>query len=87
MKRAYDDCSSDGNIPGLRVCKFGCNDNKDPYRLPMRQPEKISVRFPRPDAPIPQQHNNIIANPDGDNPLSVEQANNPNNGNTDDLSP
>jgi hypothetical protein len=53
----------------------------------MRQPEKISVRFPRPDAPVPQQHNNIIANPDGDNPLSVEQANNPNNGNTDDLSP
>lgn len=52
MKRSYDDCSSDGNTPGLRVCKFGCNDNKDPYRLPMRQPEKISVRFPRPDASV-----------------------------------
>lgn len=52
MKRAYDDIQQDGNIPGLRVCKFGCSDVKDPYRLPMRQPEKISVRFPRPDEPV-----------------------------------
>jgi len=87
MKRSYDDCSSDGNTPGLRVCKFGCNDNKDPYRLPMRQPEKIAVRFPRPDAPIPQEHNNIIVDPSGDNPIAVEQGNTPNNGNLNDLSP
>lgn len=52
MKRAYDDIEYDRNIPGLRVCKFGCNDERDPYRLPARQPEKISVRFPRPDAPL-----------------------------------
>jgi hypothetical protein len=49
MKRAYSDISEDRNIPGLRVCNDGCNDERDPYRLPARQPEKISIRFPRPD--------------------------------------
>jgi hypothetical protein len=52
FKRSYDDTENDQNFPGLRVCKFGCNDNKDPYRLKMRQPEKIAVRFPRPDEPV-----------------------------------
>ena len=52
MKRSYDDVQDDQNFPGLRVCKFGCIDNKDPYRLKMRQPEKIAVRFPRPDEPV-----------------------------------
>ena len=87
MKRAYDDIQQDGNIPGLRVCKFGCSDVKDPYRLPMRQPEKISVRFPRPDADVAQAHNNIIAEPQGDNPLATESGNTPTNGNLNELSP
>jgi len=87
MKRAYDDIQQDGNIPGLRVCKFGCSDEKDPYRLPMRQPEKISVRFPRPDADVAQAHNNIIAEPQGDNPLATESGNTPTNGNLNELSP
>jgi hypothetical protein len=52
MKRAYSDLSSDSNYPGLKVCSQGCKDNLDPYRLPARQPEKISVRFPRPDADL-----------------------------------
>jgi len=86
-KRAYDDIQQDGNIPGLRVCKFGCSDVKDPYRLPMRQPEKISVRFPRPDADVAQAHNNIIAEPQGDNPLATESGNTPTNGNLNELSP
>ena len=87
MKRAYDDIQQDGNIPGLRVCKFSCSDVKDPYRLPMRQPEKISVRFPRPDADVAQAHNNIIAEPQGDNPLATESGNTPTNGNLNELSP
>jgi DNA-cytosine methyltransferase len=49
MKRAYSDMSDDGNIRGLRVCNQGCSDERDPYRLPARPTEKISVRFPRPD--------------------------------------
>ena len=42
----------DGNIPGLRVCGDGCADEYDPYRLPARQTENISLRFPRPDTPL-----------------------------------
>jgi len=52
MKRAYSDISQDRNLSGLRVCNQGCNDERDPYRLPARQPEKIAIRFPRPDEDI-----------------------------------
>jgi hypothetical protein len=52
MKRPYTEISEDRNIRGLRVCNQGCNDERDPYRLPARQPERISIRFPRPDANI-----------------------------------
>ena len=37
MKRAYSDISMDRNTPGLRVCNNGCNDERDPYRLPARR--------------------------------------------------
>jgi len=49
MKRAYTSLGPDPNFPGLRVCDQGCRDQFDPYRLPARQPEKIALRFPRPD--------------------------------------
>lgn len=49
MKRAYVNLGPDPNFPGLRVCDQGCRDQFDPYRLPARQPEKIALRFPRPD--------------------------------------
>lgn len=42
----------DGNSPGLRVCK-SCWDVKDPYRLPPRRPDHITVQHPRPFAPPP----------------------------------
>jgi hypothetical protein len=48
-KVPYSNIRSDGNIPAIRVCGDGCSDQFDPYRLPARQPERISVRFPRPD--------------------------------------
>ena len=41
----------DPNYPGLRVCRAD-RDDYDPYRLPARQPETISLRFPRPDTPL-----------------------------------
>jgi len=63
MKRAYDSISSDRNIPALRVCNEGCNDERDPYRLPMRQVERISIRFPRPDADIAQYDDAITSDP------------------------
>jgi len=52
MKRPMDEQRSDGNLPGVKVCNQGCSDNFDPYRLAPRQPERISLRFPRPDLPI-----------------------------------
>lgn len=51
FKFKYTDLMPDGDKPGLRVCK-GCWDEKDPYRLPARQPEPFTLRFPRPDVPI-----------------------------------
>lgn len=63
MKRAYTDISQDRNLPGLRVCNDGCNDERDPYRLPARQPEKIAIRFPRPDADIAEVDNALTTDP------------------------
>jgi len=39
---------SDRNSPGLKVCRDDL-DEYDPYRLPARAGEQISLRFPRPD--------------------------------------
>jgi len=50
-KFSLDDLYSDPNYPGLKVCKVDMDDY-DPYRLPARQPEKISLLFARPDTPI-----------------------------------
>ena len=50
-KFSLDDLYSDPNYPGLKVCEAD-RDEYDPYRLPARQPEKIALRFARPDTPI-----------------------------------
>ena len=63
MKRAYSSIGADRNIPGLRVCDEGCNDERDPYRLPMRPTEKISIRFPRPDADVAEYNDAITTDP------------------------
>ena len=51
FKHYYSDLVDDPNIPGLRVCP-GCVDQKDPYTLPRRSPEKESLEHPRPDTPL-----------------------------------
>lgn len=50
-KFPYDELMPDPNYPGLRVCKEDL-DQYDPYRLPARQTENITLRFPRPDVPL-----------------------------------
>lgn len=50
-KFPYDELMPDPNYPGLRVCKDDL-DQFDPYRLPARQTEDITLRFPRPDTPL-----------------------------------
>jgi len=75
MKRAYSDIIPDGNIPALRVCQNGCSDQFDPYRLPARQPEKITIRFPRPDADVAQYNDAITTDPNVVNsPNNVTQG-------------
>ena len=87
MKRAYSVISQDGNIPGLRVCNEGCSDQFDPYRLPARQTEKITIRFPRPDVSVIAAHNALVTNPSGGLGIALEQTDDPIDGNLDTLSP
>lgn len=49
----------DPNFPGLRVCEKD-KDQYDPYRLPARPPDKISLPFTRLDAPIPTNPSGVI---------------------------
>lgn len=77
----------DGNIPAIKVCSESCSDQFDPYRLPARQPEKITIRFPRPDLDIAENHNAIVTETLGNSPISPEQGNTPNDGNLNEISP
>ena len=47
-KMSLDDLGSDPNSPGLKVCR-GCVDQFDPYRLPARKADNLTLRFVRPD--------------------------------------
>ena len=101
MKRPYSDIRPDGNIPGIRVCSEGCSDQFDPYRLPARQPEKISLRFPRPDESVAENQDaittdpNIVNNPNQSIPpitsgewgIAPETSEDDIDGNLDNLSP
>jgi hypothetical protein len=83
MKRPHAVMRNDPNFPGLRVCDQGCADEFDPYRLPARKTERITIRFPRPDADIAVDDNNLITT--GDNELVISTQENDddpsNNGN------
>lgn len=49
MKRPLSEMTADRNSPGVRVCARGCNDELDPWRLPARRTEDITLQYPRPD--------------------------------------
>lgn len=101
MKRAYSQMRPDGNIPAIRVCSEGCSDQFDPYRLPARQSEKITIRFPRPDDDVAEDQDaittdpNIVNNPSIQSPtptpgeygIAPETSEDENDGNLDNLSP
>jgi hypothetical protein len=88
MKRAKSVMRSDPNFPGLQVCNEGCQDNIDPYRLAARQTERITIRFPRPDANIAVDTNDLITGAYGNSIISPQQnTQTPSNtGNLDSLS-
>ena len=87
-KVAYSDIRPDGNIPGIRVCGDGCSDQFDPYRLPARQSERISLRFPRPDADIVNDPTpyDLTGTP-GEFGIAPETSEDDIDGNLDNLSP
>jgi len=88
MKRPHAELSKDPNFPGLMVCEQGCKDEFDPYRLPARKTEKITIRFPRPDENISTDPNSLTTGEYGSFEISLEQneATPENNGNLDSLS-
>lgn len=51
MKFPIGALHADRDKAALRVCDQ-CNDEYDPYKLPARQTEDITVRYPRPDEPM-----------------------------------
>lgn len=59
-KIPYTKLRPDGNSPKLMVCGE-CWDNKDPYRLPARQTEEVSVSHARPDTPISVLSNYLLS--------------------------
>jgi len=89
MKRPHAEMRSDPNLPGLQVCGQGCADEKDPYRLPARPTERITIRFPRPDVSVAVDPNALITGPYQNYEISPEnnQDTPSNNGNLDNLSP
>lgn len=48
FKYHYDDFVRDPDT-GLRVCRFGCADQPDPYRNTSRRVEDVSLPDPKPD--------------------------------------
>jgi len=51
LKFPIVDLMEDPNSPGLRVCRYDVDDY-DPYRLPPRETEDITLEFVRPDEPL-----------------------------------
>ena len=65
MKRPITEAMPDPNFPGLKVCQQGCADEKDPYRLPARKTERITLQFPRPDVSVAVEPDGIATTPFG----------------------
>lgn len=51
FKFPLDELSDDPNARGLKVCRAD-RDAYDPYRLPARSPDTITLPFVRPDTPL-----------------------------------
>lgn len=60
----------DRNYPGLRVCKDDL-DELDPYRLPARQTERITLPFVRPDVSVATDPAGLISE-DGNTFVTTE---------------
>lgn len=74
-KRPHAVMRPDPNFPGLSVCDQGCADEFDPYRLPARKTERITIRFPRPDVSVAVEPNDLITTGYGGYVISTEESN------------
>ena len=73
MKRPHSDLQKDPNFPGLKVCSYGCKDEYDPYRLPARKTERITLQVPRPDTSIAVTANDLTTTGYGGYVVSPQQ--------------
>lgn len=89
MKRPHAELSKDPNFPGLMVCEHGCKDQFDPYRLPARKTERITLRFPRPDVSVAVDPDALLTNGPNNYEITTEgNTDTPeNNGNLDNIAP
>lgn len=89
MKRPHAVMRNDPNFPGLRVCNENCADQLDPYRLPARKTERITIRFPRPDVSVAANDNYLVTT--GNTQLQISTQSNTQtpqtNGNLDTIAP
>lgn len=51
FKRYYGDLERDPNTNQM-VCKYGCVDIYDPYRLPPKAPDQLTLQYPRSEEPL-----------------------------------
>ncbi len=73
MKRPIIEAMPDPNFPGLKVCQQGCADEKDPYRLPARKTERITLQFPRPDVSVAVDDDALVTGGSEQFMISTEQ--------------
>ncbi len=64
----YDELEPDGDSPNLLVCK-GCSDLLDPYKLPRRRNENISLKHPRVPDSVTLDDSNTLTTEYGDDIL------------------
>ena len=62
-KMSLTELFSDPNSPGLRVCREDL-DQLDPYRLPPRQPDNITLPFVRPDTSLATDPSGLVTEDD-----------------------
>jgi hypothetical protein len=89
MKYPHSVLRPDANFPGLRVCDTGCADQFDPYRLPARKTERITIRFPRPDVNLDGTGDYMITTGNNQYYISIQGSNETpaNNGNENTIEP
>jgi hypothetical protein len=62
IKHSRDDLREDPNYPGLMVCDED-RDQLDPYRLPARETENITMEWTRPDLALSPGPQEVIVKP------------------------